>query len=53
MAQAKITSKGTIVTRLTLRKLRKSELFCESEKRKHNLFNDVSEKKLGSSMYYP
>ena len=53
MAQAILTSKVTVVTGQTLSKLRKSELVCESEKRKHNLFGGIIEKKLGSSMSYP
>ena len=53
MAQAKITFKGTIVTRQTLCKLRKSEIFCEYDKRKRNLFYYNIEKKLGRSMSYP
>ena len=53
MAHAILTSKVTVVTRQTLHKIRKSELVCESKKRNRNLFDDVIEKKLGSSMSYP
>ena len=53
MAQLILTSKGTVVTCQTLRKLQESALVCEYEKRKHNLFDDVIDKKLGSFMSYP
>ena len=51
--QAPLTSKGTVVTCQTISKLRKSELVCQYERRKENLFDDNIEKKLGSSIYYP
>ena len=44
MDRSILTSKGAIVTLWTLHKLRKSELVCESEK-KRNLFDDVIKKK--------
>ena len=53
MAQDILTSKGTVVTRQNLRKIRKSELICESQKRKPNLFDDIIENKIGRSMSYP
>ena len=52
MSQAILTRKGTVVIYLSRRKTRKSELVCESEKKKRNLFYDVIEKKLGRSMSY-
>ena len=52
MYQAILTSEGTVVTHKTLCKLQNTELACEYNKRKHNLFDDVIEKKLGSSRYY-
>ena len=53
MDQPILTGKGTVVTLWNLRKLRKSELVCEYEKRKPNLFDDVIQEKLGSSISYP
>ena len=53
MAQAIFTSKVTVVTHQTLLKFRESELVCESDKRKCNLFDDIIEKKLGKFMSYP
>ena len=53
MDQDILTSKGTVVTRRTLLKLWKSKLVCESEKIKRDLFDDVNENKIGSSISYP
>ena len=53
MDQAILTSKVTVITLQTMRKLRSSKVSCESQKRKRNLFDDNIEKKLGSSIYYP
>ena len=50
MAQAILTSKGTVVTHQTLRKIRKSGLFYNSDKGKHNSFDNIIEKKIGISM---
>ena len=50
MSQAVLTSKGTVIPRRTLRKLRKEEIHSESEKRKRALFNDIIAMKLGDSM---
>ena len=36
-----------------MRKLRKSELVCESDKIKRNLFDDIIEKKIRRSVSYP
>ena len=52
MSQVILTIKVTVVTRKTLPKLQKSELVCESEKKKCNIFDNFIEKKLGSSMSY-
>ena len=41
MAQAVLTAKGTVVPRQTLRKLMKSEIHSESEKRKRSIFDDI------------
>ena len=48
MAQAILTSKGTVVTRRTLCKLLKSDIVCDSDKRKRNLFDDIIEKNSGA-----
>ena len=53
MAQAILTSKGTIIPRRSLRKLLVSELHSESEKRKRQLYDDIIRKKLGDSMTLP
>ena len=53
MAQAVLTSKGTIIPRRSLRKLLISELHAESEKRKRQLYDDVIRKKLGDSITLP
>ena len=53
MDQTILTIKGTVVTRKNLRKLRKSQIFCESAKRKRNLYYDIIEKKLGRYMSCP
>ena len=52
MDQSILKSKDTVVTRQTLQILQMSELFCESDKMKHKLFDDIIEKKLGSSKSY-
>lgn len=53
MAQGVLTSKGTVIPRRTLRKLNKSELHSESEKRKRQLFDDLIRSKLGDSISPP
>ena len=53
MAQSVVTSKGTVITRRTLRKLRTDEIHSETEKRKRSIFDDVILKKLGDSMSQP
>ena len=53
MSHKILTSKGTIATRRTLRKILKSELVFNYDKSKRNLFGDFIEKKIGSSMFYP
>ncbi len=53
MAQAVLTSKGTIIPRRSLRKLLISELHAESEKRKRQLYDDIIRKKLGDSITLP
>ena len=53
IARVILKIKGTVVTRPTMRKLRKSELVCESEKIKRNLFDDIIEKKIRRSVSYP
>lgn len=53
MAQAVLTSKGTIIPRRSLRKLLVSELHAESEKRERQLYDDIVRKKLGDSIALP
>ena len=53
MAQAILTSKGTIVPRRSMRKLTHGELHSDSEKKKRNLFDSIIVKKLGDSMHRP
>ena len=53
MSQAVLTSRGTVIPRRTLRKLRRVEIHSESEKRKRDLFDDIILKKLGDSMSKP
>jgi len=53
MAQAILTSKGTIVPRRTIRSLRTEELYSETEKAKRKLFDSLIQSKLGSSMSFP
>ena len=53
MAQAILTSKGTVVPRRTIRRLRKEELYSEVEKRKRQLFDDLIRSKMGDSMRFP
>ncbi len=53
MAQAVLTSKGTVVPRRTMRRLTTGELNSESEKRKREIFDDVIRSKLGDSMNFP
>ena len=53
MAQAVLTSKGTVIPRRTLRKLDISEIHSETEKRKRQLFDDVIREKLGDAMAIP
>ena len=53
MAQAVLSSKGTILPRRTLRKLRREELHDETEKRKRQLFDDLIRAKLGDSITTP
>ena len=47
-----LRSKGTFFTCQTLHKFLNSELVCESEKRKHNLFDNFIEIKIGSYVSY-
>jgi hypothetical protein len=53
MAQAILTSKGTIIPRRTIRKLKQDELISEIEKRKRQLFDDLIRSTLGDSMNMP
>ena len=53
MAQAVLTSKGTVIPRRSLRKLLVSGLHSETEKHKCQLFEDVIRKKLGDAMAIP
>ena len=53
MAQAVLNSKSMVIPRRTIRKLRKDEIFCESENRKRRLFEDLIQKRLGDSMSQP
>ena len=53
MAQAILTSQGTVIPRRTIRKLNKAELHDETEKRKRQLFDDLIRSKLGDSMSLP
>ena len=50
MAQAVLTSNGTVIPRRLLRKLLVSELHSESEKRKRQIFDDIIRKKLGDAI---
>ena len=53
MAQAVLTSKGTVVPRRTMRKLTKAELLSEIEKKKRQTFDDYIKSKLGDSLSPP
>ena len=53
MAQSVMNSKARFVPRCTIRKLRKDEIFSETEKQKRSLFNDLVQKRLGDSMAQP
>ena len=53
MAQAVLTSNGTVIPRRSLRKLLVSELHSESEKRKRQIFDDIIGKKLGDAITLP
>ena len=53
MAQAVLTSNGTVIPRRSLRKLLVAELHLESEKRKRQIFDDIIRKKLGDSITLP
>lgn len=53
MAQAVLTSKGTVIPRRTLRRLLVSELHSNSEKKKRSIFDDIIRSKLGDSMKMP
>ena len=53
MAQAILTSKGTVVPRRSVRPLNKAELVSDIEKRKRTVFDDLIAKKLGTSMTKP
>ena len=53
MAQAVLTSKGTVVPRRTLRRLTVAELHSEVEKRKRSVFDDIIKSKMGDSMSFP
>ena len=53
MAQAVLTSKGTIIPRRTLRKLTPAELASSTEEHKRKHFDDIISSKLGDSMTMP
>ena len=53
MAQAVLTSKGTIIPRRTMRCLKPSEIHSEVEKRKRQLFDDLIRSKLGDATKLP
>ena len=53
MAQAVLTSKGTVVSHRTIRKLSRAELHLESEKRKRTIFDDLISKKYGDTINAP
>ena len=53
MAQSVLTSKGTVITRRTMRRLKTAELHSESEKKKRAVFDALIDKKLGNSMAFP
>ena len=53
MEQAVINSKSRVVPCHKIRKLRKDEIFCETEKRKRRIFEDLFQKRLGDSMAHP
>ena len=53
MAQAVLTSKGTVIPRRTLRKLTATEVHSEVEKRKRSIFDGIIKSKLGSSVTFP
>ena len=53
MAQNILTSKGKIIPRRTLRRLRPDEIHSESEKSKRSIFTSIIKQKLGDSMTKP
>ena len=53
MAQAVLTSKGTVVTRRSVRSLSKAELVSDVEKHKRSIFNAAIKSKLGDSVTKP
>ena len=53
MAQAVLTSKGTVIPRHTLRKLTHAEIHSEVEKRKRAIFDGIITSKLGTFIAFP
>ena len=53
MAQAVLTSNGTVIPRRTLRKLTKSERHDETEKVKRETFDTLIRDKLGDAAKFP
>ena len=49
MSQAVLNEKK-VIPRRTIRKLRKDEILCETEKRKRRLFDNLIQQRLGDSM---
>ena len=50
MSLSVLNEKARIVPRRTIRKIRKDEIFCETEKQKRRLFEYLIQKRLGDSM---
>ena len=53
MEQAVLNAKERVITRCTIRKIRKYEILCETEKLKRIIFEDLIKKNSGDSMAQP